>query len=93
MKLGSNCLVCWSGFVVMIARRRVWVLTVRQRRWMVFEEFTAERARSVVQAAASVEAEGLSPSAEADVILERWARGEIGTAQMRELVRRLHGVE
>jgi len=27
-----------------------------------------------------------------EAIVERWARGEIGTAQMRELVRQLYGV-
>jgi hypothetical protein len=58
----------------------------------VFEELTAERARAVTSATASVQAEGVSPSPETQAILEQWARGEIGTEQMRELVRRLHGV-
>ncbi|MEV6256948.1 antitoxin VbhA family protein [Nocardia sp. NPDC051911] len=57
----------------------------------VFEELTAERAQSVRQASASIEAEGLSPSSDADAILQQWAQGEISTAQMRERVRRLHG--
>jgi hypothetical protein len=59
----------------------------------VFDELTAERARSLTQAAASVRAEGLSVSADAETITERWMRGEISTAQMRDLIRRLHGVK
>ena len=58
----------------------------------VFEELTAERARSLAQAAASIRAEGLVAEAGVEAIAERWARGEIGTAQMRDLVRRLYGV-
>jgi len=62
----------------------------------VFEELTAERARSLAQAAASVRAECLLPEVEVEVeveaIAERWARGEIGTSQMRELVRQLYGL-
>lgn len=56
----------------------------------VFDELTAERARSFTQAASSVRAEGLTLGADAKAIVERWARGEVGTAQMRELVRRLY---
>ncbi len=56
----------------------------------VFDELTAERARSLTQAAASVRAEGLAVGADVEAIVERWARGEIGTAQMRESVRRLY---
>ncbi|GAA5044100.1 antitoxin VbhA family protein [Nocardia callitridis] len=58
----------------------------------VFEELTAERAQSARQAAASVRAEGLSPSSGADVILQQWEQGEISTAQMRENMRHLHGL-
>ncbi|WP_204249162.1 type II toxin-antitoxin system Phd/YefM family antitoxin, partial [Nocardia arizonensis] len=58
----------------------------------VFEELTEERNRSMRQAEASVRLEGLSPSSEAQTIVDRWANGEISTAQMRESVRRLHGV-
>lgn len=57
----------------------------------VFNELTAERAESLAQAVASVKAEGLDVAAEVDAITERWARGELGTAQMRELVRQLYG--
>ncbi|MEU7825852.1 antitoxin VbhA family protein [Catellatospora sp. NPDC049133] len=35
-------------------------------------------------------AEGLAVGADVDAITERWARGEISTAQMRELVRQLY---
>jgi hypothetical protein len=56
----------------------------------VFEELTAERARSLAQAVASVQAEGLTISIDAAAITDRWARGEISTTQMRELVRRLY---
>lgn len=57
----------------------------------VFDELTAERTRSLSQAAASVRAEGLAAGADVDAITERWARGEISTAQMRDLVRQLYG--
>lgn len=57
----------------------------------VFEELTLERSRSLAQATASVRAEGLHGSPDATAIIERWARGEINTTQMREQVRRLHG--
>jgi phosphoserine phosphatase len=57
----------------------------------VFDELTAERARSFTQATASVLAEGLTVGADVEAITERWARGEISTVQMRELVRRLYG--
>jgi PHD/YefM family antitoxin component YafN of YafNO toxin-antitoxin module len=58
----------------------------------VFEELTAERAHAVMGAAASLRAEGLVAEAEVTAITDRWARGEISTAQMRELVRRLYRV-
>lgn len=56
----------------------------------VFDELTAERARSLTQAAASIRAEGLTVGAEVEAITERWARGEISTVRMRELVRQLY---
>jgi hypothetical protein len=46
----------------------------------------------VRQASASIRAEGLSSSSDADAILQQWAQGEISTVQMRERVRRLHGL-
>lgn len=58
----------------------------------VFEELTAERTRSLSQAVGSVRAEGLEVGAEVRAITDRWVRGEISTAQMRELVRRLYDV-
>ncbi|MFD8530590.1 antitoxin VbhA family protein [Streptosporangium canum] len=57
----------------------------------VFDELTAERARSLSQAEASVRAEGLTVGADVESVARRWARGEISTGQMRELVRRLYG--
>lgn len=57
----------------------------------VFDELTAERARALTQAAASVRAEGLDVSPEAEAITERWMRGEISTTEMRGSIRRLHG--
>ena len=56
----------------------------------VFDELTAERAQAVAEAVASLHAEGLAPDADVEAISERWARGEISTPQMRELVRRLY---
>jgi PHD/YefM family antitoxin component YafN of YafNO toxin-antitoxin module len=57
----------------------------------VFDELTAERARSFSQAEASVRAEGLTVGADVEAITERWTRGEISTVRMRELVRELYG--
>ena len=48
-----------------------------------YDELIAERSRSVASAAGSLRAEGLAPGAEVEAITERWARGEISTAQMR----------
>ena len=53
----------------------------------VFEGLTAERTTSAAQAAASVRAEGLTIAADVEAITERWARGELSTQQMRDLVR------
>lgn len=55
-----------------------------------YDELVAVRSSATVQAAGSLRAEGLSPSAEAQEITERWNRGEITTAQMRTLIRHLH---
>jgi hypothetical protein len=57
----------------------------------VFDELTSERARSLTQAVASLRAEGIAVGTDVEAITERWARGEISTAQMRESVRRLYG--
>ncbi|WP_189248724.1 antitoxin VbhA family protein [Streptosporangium pseudovulgare] len=57
----------------------------------VFDELTAERERALSQARASVRAEGLDVEADAEAVMERWARGEISTQRMRELVRALYG--
>ncbi|GAA0737517.1 hypothetical protein GCM10010199_59700 [Dactylosporangium roseum] len=67
------------------ARTEAWISAVEG-----FDELTAERNQSVAQAAASVRAEGLTISSDAEAIMERWARGELSTTQMRELVRQLH---
>jgi PHD/YefM family antitoxin component YafN of YafNO toxin-antitoxin module len=58
----------------------------------VFNELTLERARSLADAMASTRAEGLTVDAEVEAITGRWVRGELGSSQMRELVRRLYGV-
>jgi hypothetical protein len=57
----------------------------------VFNELTAGRMLSLSEATASLLAEGLVQEAEVVAITERWAHGEISTAQMRELVRKLYG--
>jgi PHD/YefM family antitoxin component YafN of YafNO toxin-antitoxin module len=57
----------------------------------VFDELTAERAQAVIEAAASLRAEGLEADVDVTTITDRWARGEISTTQMRELIRRLYG--
>jgi PHD/YefM family antitoxin component YafN of YafNO toxin-antitoxin module len=56
----------------------------------VFAELTAERSRAVSQAAASIQAEGLEVSSGTAAIMERWARGEIGSDEMRALVREMY---
>lgn len=56
----------------------------------VFDELTRERAQAVIEAAASLRAEGLVADSDATAITDSWARGEISTPQMRELVRRLY---
>lgn len=58
----------------------------------VFDELTAERARSLSQAVGSVRAEGLEVGVEVRAVTDQWVRGEISTVQMRELVRRLYDV-
>ncbi|MCP2323694.1 PHD/YefM family antitoxin component YafN of YafNO toxin-antitoxin module [Hamadaea flava] len=57
----------------------------------VFDELTAERSRSLAQAAGSLRAEGLTVSAAVEAITERWTRGEISTVEMRAEIRRLYG--
>jgi antitoxin VbhA-like protein len=59
----------------------------------VFDELTSERARAVIEAAASLHAEGLVADADVAAITERWARGEISSPQMRALVRQLYQVQ
>lgn len=59
----------------------------------VYDELIAERWRVVDDAVGSLRAEGLTTDSEASAITERWARGEITTAQMRQMIRRLHGVQ
>lgn len=56
----------------------------------VFTELTAERSRAVSQATASVQAEGLVVPPSAEAVMDRWARGEISAATMRDLVRDLY---
>ncbi|HZD70529.1 MAG TPA: antitoxin VbhA family protein [Actinomycetes bacterium] len=56
-----------------------------------FDERTAERARSLAQAVASVQAEGLTVSTDVESITARWTCGQISTVQMRDLIRKLYG--
>ncbi|NDL55652.1 hypothetical protein [Phytoactinopolyspora mesophila] len=58
----------------------------------VYDELTAERDRAAAEAeaTASLRAEGLTPSSDADAITQRWIRGEITTQHMRTLIRELH---
>jgi hypothetical protein len=71
------------------ARRRIEAVMVPVE---VFDELTAERAQAAIEAAASLRAEGLVADSEVAAITHGWARGELSTSQMRELVRRLYGV-
>ncbi len=47
-----------------------------------YNELTSRRRNAAVQATASVRAEGLEPSAEAQEIIDRWVRGEITAEDM-----------
>ncbi|MFG1921616.1 type II toxin-antitoxin system Phd/YefM family antitoxin [Cryptosporangium sp. NPDC048952] len=61
----------------------------------VYDELVAERARrenAIAQADASIRAEGLATSPEADAITDRWKCGEISTAEMRSQTRALFGI-
>jgi hypothetical protein len=56
----------------------------------VFDELISERSRAVIEATASINAEGLHAGPDAQSIADRWARGEISARQMRDLVRGLY---
>ncbi len=56
----------------------------------VFAELMAERGNALAQAIGSVQAEGLEIDEEARATADRWVRGEISAAQMRELIRQQH---
>jgi antitoxin (DNA-binding transcriptional repressor) of toxin-antitoxin stability system len=58
----------------------------------VYDELVAARAKGSADAVASLRAEGLASSAEADAISGRWASGQISTAEMRRQIRALHGL-
>lgn len=58
----------------------------------VYDELVAERERAVAQADASIRAEGLTTTPEADAITDSWKRGEISTAEMRSQTRALFGI-
>ncbi len=58
----------------------------------VYDELTSERIRAAASTAGSLRAEGLAISPEAEAITVRWTQGEISTAEMRALIRRLHGI-
>ena len=53
----------------------------------VFDELISERTRAVSAAAASVRAEGLTPDPSIELIVRRWAVGELTTDEMRDQVR------
>jgi len=59
----------------------------------VYDELIAERSQAVDDAVGSLRAEGLAAGAEAAAITERWGRGEITTSEMRQMIRRSHGVQ
>ena len=58
----------------------------------VYDELIAARTKASANAVASLRAEGLQSSPEADAISARWAAGQISTAEMRQQIRALHGV-
>jgi PHD/YefM family antitoxin component YafN of YafNO toxin-antitoxin module len=59
----------------------------------VFDDLVAGRGRALSEARASLRLEGLSAPSESEEVMERWANGEISTAQMRRHIRRLAGAE
>jgi len=59
----------------------------------VFDNLIATRTRALASARGSVLAEGLVAPSEAEEVMNRWANGEIGSAQMRSFIRRMAGIE
>jgi len=58
----------------------------------VYDELIAARTKASADAVASLRAEGLQSSPEAEGISARWAAGQISTAEMRRQIRTLHGL-
>jgi hypothetical protein len=58
----------------------------------VYEELVARRRDAVAQGNASLRAEGLHVSAQAEVIIEEWVHGRISTSEMEEQIAALHGL-
>jgi PHD/YefM family antitoxin component YafN of YafNO toxin-antitoxin module len=56
-----------------------------------YNELTDRRRSAVAQATASVRAEGLEPSAEAQEIIDRWTRGEINAEEMEQRLAARYG--
>lgn len=58
----------------------------------VYEELTTRRRNAAAQAAASVRAEGLTPSAAVEVIIEQWVHGHLSAQEMEQQVAALYGL-
>ena len=57
-----------------------------------YNELMARRRNAVAQGNASLRAEGVEPSAEAQAIIDRWVRGEISAEEMEQLLAARYGV-
>jgi PHD/YefM family antitoxin component YafN of YafNO toxin-antitoxin module len=57
-----------------------------------YHELTNRRRNAVAQANASARAEGLEPSAQAEVIIDRWVHGEISAQEMEQGLATHYGI-
>ncbi len=57
-----------------------------------YNELVARRRNAVAQGNASLRAEGIAPPHEIEIVVDRWVRGEISTAEMEQQVAALYGL-
>ena len=55
-------------------------------------ELVARRRNAVAQGNASLRAEGIAPPPEIEIVVDRWVRGEISTAEMEQQVAALYSL-
>ncbi len=57
-----------------------------------YHELTNRRRNAVAQATASVRADGIAPSPDIEIVVNRWVHGEISSAEMEEQIAALYGL-